>query len=388
AAAVAAGALTPAEGLRVTATRSRLMAPLCGQGTMALLELDAAATHELIAGHPHVTLAIYNSPRQTVISGPVDDIEELIAQLRAQNRFASRVNIEVAPHNPAMDALQPQMRSELADLTPRTPAIPIISTTYDNPDTGPVFDAAHWATNMRNPVHFQQAITTAGTNHHTFIEISPHPLLTQAILDTLHTAQHGTTYTSVPTLHRDTDDTITFRTNLYTTHHTHHWTNTTSAARQVSDIEHHNGSPSTTAAPSERLDGEDDGWCYAMTWPAKPLASAKSDTDAAGGRWLAVGHAELATELRWLAGPQSRVDVADASLLDEETSLIHALNGIDRVLYTPSDLGTLFDLETAYRLFHEVRMLAAAMVAADMPAKLFIVTRNAQPVAEGDRANP
>nr|WP_084454461.1 beta-ketoacyl reductase [Mycobacterium interjectum] len=125
-----------------------------------------------------------------------------------------------------------------------------------------------------------------------------------------------------------------------------------------------------------------------MTWPAKPLASAKSDTDAAGGRWLAVGHAELATELRWLAGPQSRVDVADASLLDEETSLIHALNGIDRVLYTPSDLGTLFDLETAYRLFHEVRMLAAAMVAADMPAKLFIVTRNAQPVAEGDRANP
>ncbi|MCV7089261.1 SDR family oxidoreductase, partial [Mycobacterium interjectum] len=42
----------------------------------------------------------------------------------------------------------------------------------------------------------------------------------------------------------------------------------------------------------------------------------------------------------------------------------------------------------AYRLFHEVRMLAAAMVAADMPAKLFIVTRNAQPVAEGDRANP
>ncbi|WP_407937929.1 beta-ketoacyl reductase [Mycobacterium interjectum] len=58
------------------------------------------------------------------------------------------------------------------------------------------------------------------------------------------------------------------------------------------------------------------------------------------------------------------------------------------MLYTPSDLGTLFDLETAYRLFHEVRMLAAAMVAADMPAKLFIVTRNAQPVAEGDRANP
>ena len=41
-AAVVAGALTPAEGLRVIATRSRLMARLSGRGAMALVELDAA----------------------------------------------------------------------------------------------------------------------------------------------------------------------------------------------------------------------------------------------------------------------------------------------------------------------------------------------------------
>ena len=43
-AAVVAGALSPADGLAVIATRSRLMARLAGQGAMALLELDAAAT--------------------------------------------------------------------------------------------------------------------------------------------------------------------------------------------------------------------------------------------------------------------------------------------------------------------------------------------------------
>ena len=134
AAAVVAGALTPAEGLRVTATRSRLMAPLSGQGTMALLELDAAATEALIADYPQVSLAIYASPRQTVIAGPPPQIDALIEKVRAQNRFAGRVNIEVAPHNPAMDALQPQMRSELADLAPRPPTIPIISTTYADLD--------------------------------------------------------------------------------------------------------------------------------------------------------------------------------------------------------------------------------------------------------------
>ncbi|BCI89799.1 hypothetical protein NIIDMKKI_50050 [Mycobacterium kansasii] len=125
------------------------------------------------------------------------------------------MNIEVAPHNPAMDALQPQMRSELADLTPRTPTIPIISTTYENLDTRPAFDAEHWATNMRNPVRFQQAIARAGAQ--TFIEISAHPLLTQAIADTLEAARpEPAIYANIGTLQRDTDDTVTFRTNLYT----------------------------------------------------------------------------------------------------------------------------------------------------------------------------
>ena len=50
-AAVVAGALTPAEGLQVIATRSRLMSRLSGQGAMALLELDADATEALIADY-------------------------------------------------------------------------------------------------------------------------------------------------------------------------------------------------------------------------------------------------------------------------------------------------------------------------------------------------
>ncbi|TGN56073.1 acyltransferase domain-containing protein, partial [Mycobacterium tuberculosis] len=92
AAAVVAGALTPAQGLRVTAVRSRLMAPLSGQGTMALLELDAEATEALIADYPEVSLGIYASPRQTVISGPPLWIDELIDKVREQNGFATRVN--------------------------------------------------------------------------------------------------------------------------------------------------------------------------------------------------------------------------------------------------------------------------------------------------------
>jgi phthiocerol/phenolphthiocerol synthesis type-I polyketide synthase C len=214
AAAVVAGAITPAQGFRITATRSRLMAPLSGKGAMALLELDTGETEELIADYPDVTLGIYNSPRQTVIAGPTEQIDALIETVRAQDRFANRVNIEVAPHNPAMDPLQPQMRSELADLTPQAPTIPIISTTYEDLTATPVFDAEHWATNMRNPVRFRQAIEAAGADHHTFIEISAHPLLTQAIDETLAERHHH----SIGSLRRDKDDTLTFHTNLNAAH--------------------------------------------------------------------------------------------------------------------------------------------------------------------------
>lgn len=390
AAAVVAGALTPAEGLRVTATRSRLMAPLSGQGGMAMLGLDVAATEALIADYPQVTLGIYNSPRQTVIAGPAEQIDELIERVRGQNRFASRVNIEVAPHNPAMDALQPAMRSELADLRPRTPTIPIISTTYEDLEARPAFDAEHWATNMRNPVRFQQAITHAveKAGHHTFIEVSAHPLLVQAIDDTLS----GQDHLSVGTLQRDTDDTVTFRTNLYATRsappqtphppephpqlpatpwqHTRHWLSDSNPA----------SNPALRLGPAvtQPATGHTvlDGWRYRLEWPAVPLQRAEEPRS---GRWLVLGDPELASEL---AAELGGVAGSAGDALPTE------LAGTEYVLYVPPSPADPVDVESAYDLFHTARRLAAALLASPSQPKLFILTRNAQPVADGERANP
>ncbi|WP_415622416.1 phthiocerol type I polyketide synthase PpsB [Mycobacterium tuberculosis] len=419
AAAVVAGALTPAEGLRVTATRARLMAPLSGQGGMALLGLDAAATEALIADYPQVTVGIYNSPRQTVIAGPTEQIDELIARVRAQNRFASRVNIEVAPHNPAMDALQPAMRSELADLTPRTPTIGIISSTYADLHTQPIFDAEHWATNMRNPVRFQQAIASAGSGadgaYHTFIEISAHPLLTQAIADTLEDAHRPTKsaakYLSIGTLQRDADDTVTFRTNLYTAdiahpphtchppephptipttpwQHTHHWIATTHPSTAAPEDPGSNKVVVNGQSTSESRALED--WCHQLAWPIRPAVSADPPSTAA---WLVVADNELCHELARAA--DSRVDSLSPPALaagSDPAALLDALRGVDNVLYAPPVPGELLDIESAYQVFHATRRLAAAMVASSAtaisPPKLFIMTRNAQPISEGDRANP
>ena len=241
-AAVVAGALTRAEGLQVIATRSRLMARLSGQGAMALLELDAADTEALIAEHPQVTVAVYASPRQTVIAGPPEQIDALIAVVAGRGPAGAphrrRCGLASSDHRP--DAARTACGAGRVGAGRAQPSRSSPPSTVHGPT--PAFDAEHWAANLRNPVRFSQAIATAGQHHATFIEISPHPLLTYAIKDILA----GTHHHSIGTLQRDVDETLTFHTNLNATHtaapprtphppephppipttpwhHTHHW---------------------------------------------------------------------------------------------------------------------------------------------------------------------
>ncbi len=168
----------------------------------------------LIADYPGVTVAVYASPHQTVIAGPPTQLDTVIAVVTAQGGFARRVNVEVASHTALMDPILPELHSALADLAPKTPAIPLISTVTDA--GAPPLDADYWVANVRQPVRLHQAISTAGHDHTTFIEISPHPMLTQAITQTLEPAIH---HHSIGTLWRDGDDTISFHSNLNATAH-------------------------------------------------------------------------------------------------------------------------------------------------------------------------
>jgi phthiocerol/phenolphthiocerol synthesis type-I polyketide synthase D len=215
-AAVVAGALTPAEGLTVIATRSRLMARLSGQGAMALLELDAQATEKLIVEYHGVTLAVHASPRQTVIAGAPTQVDAVIAAVEAQNRLARRIEVDVASHHPTVDPILPELRTALAGLAPTTPKIPLLSTTRRGGGDAPVFDADYWVDNLRNPVQFAQAVADAADRHATFVEISPHPLLTHALTDGLEAVRpHGDVLVT-GTLHREDNETLTFHSQLST----------------------------------------------------------------------------------------------------------------------------------------------------------------------------
>ncbi|MEB3021825.1 SDR family NAD(P)-dependent oxidoreductase, partial [[Mycobacterium] crassicus] len=77
----------------------------------------------------------------------------------------------------------------------------------------PVLDADYWVNNVRRPALVSQAITTAAQDHTTFIEISPHPLLTHSIIETAEAAT-GEPVTVASTLRRGDDETLSFHLQL------------------------------------------------------------------------------------------------------------------------------------------------------------------------------
>src|SRR6185312_1304969 len=103
-----------------------------------------------------------------------------------------------------------ELRAELADLVPATPQVPFFSTVVDPAGPPPVLDADYWVNNVRQPALVNRAIAAAGDKYGTFIEISPHPILTHTIDENLEAVAHR----SVATLVRGGDDTVAFHEHL------------------------------------------------------------------------------------------------------------------------------------------------------------------------------
>ncbi len=180
-----AGALSPADGLKVIATRSKLMSRLSGQGAMALLELGAAGGREVdrrLSRHHGggVCRAAADGDRRAARAGRCGDRGG--GRRRAGWRGASRWMWPRTIRQ--LIRFCPSCAPRLADLAPITPKIPLISTVGQTRRRAPTFDADYWVVNLRNPVRFSQAVATAAAHKHTtFVEVSPHPLLTHAITE-------------------------------------------------------------------------------------------------------------------------------------------------------------------------------------------------------------
>ncbi|MBE2222355.1 MAG: type I polyketide synthase, partial [Anaerolineae bacterium] len=185
-AAYIAGALSLEDAMHIICRRSQLMHRTSGQGAMAVVGLTIEETEAVLRGYEtSLSVAVSNSSRSTVISGDTEAVDELLAKLQADEIFCRKIKVDVASHSKQMDPIKEELRESLQSLQPQATDIPIYSTSTAVISQGSDLDADHWVKNLRQPVQFskmvQQLLADGFT---TFIEMSPHPVLLQAI-------QHG-----------------------------------------------------------------------------------------------------------------------------------------------------------------------------------------------------
>ncbi|TDB91903.1 SDR family NAD(P)-dependent oxidoreductase [Actinomadura sp. KC216] len=210
AAAVVAGALSCEHGLAVIARRSRLLLDVAGHGTMASLDLAEDEVLKLVAPYEGVEVAVRSSPHQTVIAGGTEQVRAVVEQVTREGGRARLVAVDYASHSSHIDPIQERLVAALADVRGGPPAVPFYGTVLEDPREVPAFDAAYWAANLRRTVRFSAAVAHAADDGFTcFVEVSPHPLLLQAVSETLEDRARRPAV--LPTLIRDRDEAATMR---------------------------------------------------------------------------------------------------------------------------------------------------------------------------------
>ncbi|MEU6777493.1 type I polyketide synthase [Streptomyces sp. NPDC046759] len=206
AAACVAGVLSLPDAIRVVALRSRALRALAGTGGM----LSIVASEEWVRERTEpfgerVSIAAVNGPNTVVVSGDPDALRELGMVLAQAGVMRWNVpGVDFSAHSAHVEPLEPELAEILAGVELRPAEVPFYSTVTAGPlDTGEL-DAGYWYRNLRAPVRFEETVRALdAAGHDVYVEVSPHPILTMGVLETLESRDRTSTPAVVSTLRRD-----------------------------------------------------------------------------------------------------------------------------------------------------------------------------------------
>ncbi|MGQ4331088.1 acyltransferase domain-containing protein [Streptomyces hayashii] len=187
AAAQVAGALDVRDAARLLARRSRAWLRLVGKGTVISVGTSGQDIVRRMAAWPDsVELAAINSPRSVALTGPPDVLDHIVADLTDQGVYAKRIpGVDTVGHCSQVEILRDHLLEVLRPVSPRTSAVPFYSTVDGAERDTTTLDTDYWYLNTRSQVRFHQVIQALlAAGHHSFVEVSPHPLLGPSIEDT------------------------------------------------------------------------------------------------------------------------------------------------------------------------------------------------------------
>ncbi|MDT5151738.1 MAG: polyketide synthase 13 [Mycobacterium sp.] len=205
AAAYFSGGLSLVDATRTICSRSHLMgegeAMLFGEyiRLMALVEYSADEIKTVFSDYPDLEVCVYAAPTQTVIGGPPEQVDAIIARAESEGKFARKFQTKGASHTQQMDPLLGELAAELQGIEALPLKTPYFSTVHEGSfiraGGEPIHGVDYWKKGLRHSVYFTHGIRNAVDNGHTtFLELAPNPVaLMQVGLTTasagLHDAQ-------------------------------------------------------------------------------------------------------------------------------------------------------------------------------------------------------
>ena len=206
AAAWAAGALSLTDAGRVVVLRSRHQQQTQGAGRMVAVVLTHDAAHAILAElGSSAEIAALNAARSVTISGSIEEIQRLEAELQHRDIGFRSLDLDFAFHSRAMDPFRNDLLADLDGLTSRPPETRLFSTVTGDVVEAKGLDAEYWWRNVRHPVRFTDAVAQViGEGHRIFLEVGPRAILQSYLADGLRSAEaQGRVLAS---LHRQQDD--------------------------------------------------------------------------------------------------------------------------------------------------------------------------------------
>ncbi len=179
AAACVAGVFSLADGLKLVATRDRLMRAVPDVGEMVTVFADEATVSAALAAQPEVAIAAINSPETVVISGRSAAVHAVLADMQARKIRSRRLPIAYASHSPLIEPILDEFERIAAEVEYSRPHTALMSSvTGELIDGAEVANAKYWRRHLRSTVRFAATMDTLyQQGYRVFVEIGPAPTL-------------------------------------------------------------------------------------------------------------------------------------------------------------------------------------------------------------------
>lgn len=158
AAAHLAGIFSLEDALKLVSERARLASELEGGSMLAVKALPEEIEKQLKGD---LSIAAYNSPDLSVVSGPADQIQFFSAELQAKSIPNRLIKTSHAFHSSMMDGMMENYSKVVRTVSLNPPRIPIVSSVTGKwMSEAEACSTGYWINQIRLPVRFTNAIST------------------------------------------------------------------------------------------------------------------------------------------------------------------------------------------------------------------------------------